>query len=105
MGTENKQGAGSGQLEIQFSFEPTVLPQGDGSYVVRPGRPIVGARVLTVAQVAQRWVVTEQHVVNLIDGGDLAATNIGAGERKYWRIRIEDVEAFEVKRNSIASQP
>jgi excisionase family DNA binding protein len=100
MGIESKQGAASGQLEIQFSFEPTVVPQGDGSYLVRAGKPIVGARVLTVAQAARRWAVTEQHVVNLIDGGDLAATNIGAGERKYWRIKIEDVEAFEAQRNS-----
>jgi hypothetical protein len=37
------------QKQIQFFFTPMVVPQGDGSFVVKPGKPTVGRKKLLIA--------------------------------------------------------
>jgi excisionase family DNA binding protein len=48
---------------------PVVTPRGDGSYVVRPGKP---EKALKVKEVAERLAVSAQHVRNLVKNGHLA---------------------------------
>ena len=88
--------------QLQFSFTPVVVPQGDGSFLVRPGKVIVNG-VLRVREVAQRLDVTEQHVLNLIESGEINATDVsgGKGRRRHWRIAVADLEAFVQARSSL----
>jgi hypothetical protein len=50
-----------------------------------------GRSVLTVGEVAEKWRVTEQHVLNLITEGKLAAFDI-AGKQDYVRAPISAIE-------------
>ncbi|WP_418936458.1 helix-turn-helix domain-containing protein [Neorhizobium galegae] len=49
-------------------------------------------RAYTPKTLAERWLCSERHVRNLIEGGHLPAFRLGG---KLLRIRGEDVEAFE----------
>ena len=54
-----------------------------------------GRTVLYVSEVAEKLDVTEQHVLNLIEEGKLAALNVGATTgRKFWRIPVESWEKY-----------
>ena len=48
--------------------------------------------VFTPATLAAWWECSERHVRNLIDSGELRAFRLGG---KLWRIRPQEVEAFE----------
>lgn len=50
--------------------------------------------LMTVDEVAKELRVSSRKVYQLIQSGDLIATNIGAGERKIFRIARADYEAF-----------
>lgn len=54
-----------GQLSFECLFAaPTCIPQGDGSVIVRPGRPITR---LTPAQLAQQIGVSRSSVYRYLD--------------------------------------
>jgi excisionase family DNA binding protein len=53
-------------------------------------------RVYTPALLAQRWQVSERHIRNLIQRGELKAFRLG---EKLLRIRVEEVEDYE-RRNA-----
>ena len=55
---------------------------------------------LSVREVAKRWGVSRWTVRRRIESGELAAHDIGGMRRPLYRIRVEDVEAFESKRKS-----
>jgi excisionase family DNA binding protein len=57
-------------------------------------------KVLTVAEVAARLDCTDQHVIDLIDEGQLQALNIGSAVKRHWRIPKEAYEAFLRERHS-----
>ncbi len=58
------------QQQIEFVFsQPVVIPQGDGTYLLKPGKPILGRRRLTVGQAAARAGVSEDTVLRLYDSG------------------------------------
>ena len=44
--------------------------------------------------------VTEQHVLDLIEEGQLRAVNVGGNDRKFWRVPVEAYEAFLERRHS-----
>ena len=88
------------QFTFQMTSTATAVPRGDGSWVVTPGRPVAGPEVYTVAEVAERLKVDEQHVRDLIDEGEMAAVNIGNGKRKRWRVAREELERFKERRRN-----
>ena len=57
-----------------------------------------GRKTLYVSEVAKDLRVTEQHVRNLIEEGNLLAINVGTNDRKFWRIPVEEYERF-LKKN------
>jgi hypothetical protein len=70
------------------------------SHAVFPGRV-----TLYVREVAAKLQVTEQHVINLIEGGRLHAVNIakdikggttksGRTKAEFWRIPVASYDAF-----------
>jgi excisionase family DNA binding protein len=62
-----------------------------------------GRTVLYVAEVASRLKVTEQHVCDLIEEGQLHAINLGGGTRNFWRIPVKAYEDFLQKRSSLSA--
>lgn len=52
--------------QVTFSFIPQMVPQGDGTFVVKPGRPTQKLTVRQAAQVANCSVAT---IYRLLDAG------------------------------------
>lgn len=63
-----------------------------------------GRRVLYVGEVAERLRVTIQHVIDLIDEGQLDAINLGGAGRRHYRIPVEAYERF-LKTRCSANSP
>ncbi len=57
-------------------------------------------KAMTVLEVAERLNCTDQHVFDLIEGGQLQAVNIGGSGKRFWRIPREAYEAFIKQRHS-----
>jgi excisionase family DNA binding protein len=53
-----------------------------------------GRKVLLVVEVAKLLAVTEQHILNLIDEGKLAAIDVGCRGRHFWRIPVTAYERY-----------
>ncbi|MAW88481.1 MAG: hypothetical protein CMJ42_18330 [Phyllobacteriaceae bacterium] len=51
------------------------------------------SQVMTPEMLAERWHCSARHVRTLITDGELNAFRVG----KLWRIRVEDVEAYECR--------
>ena len=63
-------------------------------------------QMLTIDQVALHLVVDRDGVSRLIASGELKAVNVARdrkAKRKSWRIRPEDLTAFELSRLSVQS--
>ena len=60
-----------------------------------------GRSVLYPGECAERLNVSLQHIIDLIDEGQLGAVNIGGGERKHYRIPVAEWEKFLKRRSSI----
>lgn len=62
--------------------------------------------VLYVSEVAEKIGVTEQHVIDLIEEGQLGAVNVGGtiNGRKYWRIPVAEYEKFLKQRQNVNHQ-
>ena len=85
--------------QVLLSWFPTISPQGDGSVIVRPGKPVAE---MTVTQAARYLGVHKSSVYRLIDQGDLVArrplrkkTLIPAGALEEWRKKTSDPEYWE----------
>ena len=89
--------------QIQFVFPPIVTPQGDGSYVLRPGKPVHGPEYLTVQQVADKLQLDDSHVRDLIEEGEIHAVNIGTTVRKHWRVPRAELDRFVERRTRRSS--
>ena len=57
------------ESQAQFSFTTTVILQGDGSYLVRPGKPIAGREKITVREAVRRCGTSKQTWVRLYEAG------------------------------------
>jgi hypothetical protein len=55
--------------QITFSFAPEIIPQGGGSYLVKPGKPIVGRRKLTTTQAAEMSGISADSIRRLYSEG------------------------------------
>lgn len=51
-------------------------------------------KVLVVAEVADRWGISEQHVIDLCDEGKLEAFDITGGRKEFVRIPAAAVDAL-----------
>lgn len=70
----------SGQLEMVLFAAPVLVPQGDGSVLVRPGRPL---QRLTPAQLAQQIGVSRSSVYRYLSETAAVAPHVQrAGPRK-----------------------
>jgi excisionase family DNA binding protein len=65
------------------------------------GMPFMFSGTLTLEQVAERYGISMRNVAKLLRSGELTGVNVGVGKRnKRWRIRPQDIEAFERRRLS-----
>lgn len=53
--------------QITFGFTATIVPQGDGSFLVKPGKPTIGRVKLTIAQAAERAKLSEDTLRRLYE--------------------------------------
>jgi excisionase family DNA binding protein len=59
----------------------------------------VHSATLSPEQFADRYGISVRNVQKLLRSGELTAVNVGVGRRnKRWRIRQQDIEAFERRR-------
>lgn len=79
------------QAELNLFIPTVVTPQGDGSYVCRPGRPV---RDLTPAQVAHALGISRSAVYALVDTGRLPCRR---PTRRKILISAEAVEDYRAK--------
>ncbi len=62
--------------------------------------------VLLPSEAAELLGVSSQHILDLIEEGQLGAVNVGGGTiRKHWRITPEAVERFKARRSSLNLEP
>lgn len=54
---------------VNIAFSPTLIPQGDGSFLVKPGKPTIGRRKLLIRQAAELAKVSEDTIRRLLDAG------------------------------------
>jgi excisionase family DNA binding protein len=61
----------SKKAEPGFRCAPVVAPQGNGTYLVKPGKPSLGRGKLTVKEAAARARVSDDTILRLYDSGCL----------------------------------
>ena len=86
--------ANQGASRPSLIFPSDITPQGDGSYVVRPGRPR-NSKPLNVRAAALELGCCVQTVRNMIEDGRLAAFDIGTKKKPCPRIHLEDLLRFK----------
>jgi len=60
--------------------------------------------IFTVGEVARRLRVSQQHVINQIECGQLEAIDVsGRGKRSLWRIPREAFERYKVRNSSMTT--
>jgi excisionase family DNA binding protein len=60
--------------------------------------------VLKVGECARELDVSNQHILNLIEEGQIAAINISSiGARQNYRIPVEEFQRYKRRRNSLNS--
>jgi excisionase family DNA binding protein len=74
---------------------------GDQSQDLMSSLGFTGRTVLNVGEVAASLRITIQHVIDLIDEGQLTAINIGGDGRRHYRIPTEALRAFLENRRSV----
>lgn len=60
-----------------------------------------GRTVLYVDEIACKLDCSKQHVLNLIDSGELGAINIGTASAKFYRVPVVEWEKFLRNRHSL----
>jgi excisionase family DNA binding protein len=85
---------------LRFHYPARVMPLGDGSYRITPGKLVV-RETLRVQEVAMKLDVTVRHVIDLIEEGHIEAVNLAGNKRMFWRVRIEALAKFMNERSSL----
>ena len=62
-----------------------------------------GRTSLRIKEIADRLLVTEAHVIHLVERGILERLSSSAGSRSAWRISNASYESFLASRSSIKS--
>ena len=60
--------------------------------------------VYRVDQVARRLKCSKQHVINLIEAGQLGAINIGTSSAQFYRVPVKAVELFQQRRDTLGGE-
>jgi len=64
-----------------------------------------GQFIFRVSEAARRLGVSDTHIINLIEGGELEAIDISSrrGKRANWRIPREALERFQSRNSSMTT--
>lgn len=86
--------SGVGQLE--FEFPAVVTPRGDGTWLVKPGRPVPRPEEIDTVEAAKLLKVTRKTVLRYVDEGLL--TGLQARARGRVRLLRSEVVALRARR-------
>lgn len=78
------------EQDPQFAFHPQVLPRGDGTFLVKPGRPVPGRQKVSIAEAVRRYGASHSTWARLFDAG------LVSGERpspKKILLFVDSIEA------------
>ena len=79
-----------GADQLQFEFKPVVIPRGDGSFIVRPGKMVVKKEEITVSEAAAVLGVSPWTIHNYIRDGLLDARQ--NRPNSMYRVKRESVD-------------
>jgi len=63
-----------------------------------------GRSSLYVGEVAGKLGITDQHVIDLLEEGQLGGVNVGGGSRNFWRIPVPEYEKFLRRRSNVGGK-
>lgn len=82
--------------QLHFEFKPVVIPRGDGSFIVRPGKMVVREEEISVSEAAKILSVSCWSIYRYIDEGELTARQVKPNARKRLiRSQVEALAALE----------
>jgi excisionase family DNA binding protein len=93
-----------------FSFAaPIVLPQGDGSYIVRSGKPV---SEVTASQAAEMLGISRCSIYKILERGDIPIARrplkkkilLNASDVQAYKDKTSDTEYWEEKGRLMASR-
>jgi excisionase family DNA binding protein len=82
--------------QLEFHFPAIVTPRGDGTWLVKPGRPVPRPALVSTSSAARILGVHRKTVLRYVDEGLLTATQ--AKPRARVRLHRLEVEALAEKR-------
>jgi len=83
-------------LPMFVRYEPVLVPQGNGEFLVKPGRPIVvnGTEEVSTAEFARLTGLSQRHITTLCDEGRIVARKRSPLPKSEWLIRASEVSRF-----------
>jgi excisionase family DNA binding protein len=76
--------------QIEFTFNPVVVPQADGSFLIRPGKPVPGRAKLSIMDAAKKTGLSKATIYRLYDSGLIQGER--PSPKKIW-IYLDSLQA------------
>lgn len=83
------------EFKPRISFNPVLIPQGDGSFLVKPGKPIVTGGEVSTAVFAKIAGLSQSRVIQLCQSGYLQYRRPGGPRGKMLIPRSELEKAMK----------
>lgn len=82
--------------QIEFDFPTVKIPQGDGSYLIRPGKPVEREELIFPKEAAKLLGCSVFSVYRYVDMGLLTARQ--TYKKARYRLKRSEVDALATKR-------
>lgn len=76
---------------MDCTFSSVVVPQADGSYLVKPGKPIITGDEIPVNTAAKILGLSERRVLSMIEEGRFPSANQPGGKSGKWLLSRSEV--------------
>lgn len=88
------------QLDL-IVFPPQVTPRGDGTFLVKPGRPVVAESRITVKEACRLLRCSRDSIYRYVNEGLLTASQVKPNAR-LWLVRSEVLALAQTERGGNA---
>lgn len=90
--------------QLELSFAPVIIPRGDGTYLVRPGKPVIPSQDITAAAAAKILGCSVHSVYRYIREGHLTQVR-QVKRRGKIRLNRAEVEELAGRQHDYAADP